>query len=77
LERLVRTSIRNAKDWKLQTLAVVTNALADMEVQNVTLFTIVKNIVMEIEIEEKAAETGMEIPEKKGPNKFLTPLDCA
>ncbi len=78
LESLIRTTIRNAKSYKLQTLAVISNALADMEIQNVTYFNIIKNIIMEIDIQDKAIEEGKEIPlSNKSLEKTLKPLDCA
>lgn len=46
LESLVRRTIRSAHEWKLQTLAVVTNALADLDIQNTTVFAIVKNVIV-------------------------------
>jgi hypothetical protein len=41
---------------------VISNALAEMEIQNTTYFNIIKNIVMEIDIQEKTFEEGKEIP---------------
>ena len=32
LDSLIRTTIRNAKSYKLQTLGVISNALAEMEI---------------------------------------------
>lgn len=49
-----------------------------MEIQNVTYFNIIKNIIMEIDIQDKAIEEGKEIPlSNKSLEKTLKPLDCA
>lgn len=54
LESLVKITIRNCKDYRLQSLAVITNALADLEVKNTTVFSIVKNVILDIESKDKA-----------------------
>ena len=61
LECLVRTTIRHAKDYGLQSLAVITNALAELEVKNTTVFSIVKNVIIDIETRDQIKE-GQEIP---------------
>jgi hypothetical protein len=58
LESLIRTTIRNAKSYKMQTIGVISNALAEMEIQNTTYFNIVKNIILENELFEKSIEAG-------------------
>ena len=78
LESLIRTTIRNAKTYKLQTIGVISNALAEMEIQNTTYFNIVKNIILENELFEKSIEAGEEVPRNVNmKEKFLKPLDCA
>ncbi len=69
-------TIRHAKDYKLQSLAVITNALADLDVQNTTVFTIVKNVIQSIDNQDK--EDMGEIPSnQRREERRLTPLDCA
>ena len=43
LESLIKISIRNIMNYKTQSIAVITNALADLEVKNTTIFSIVKS----------------------------------
>jgi hypothetical protein len=54
LESLIRITIRNAKDYNTQTLAVITKSLADMDINNQAVFTIIKNLLMQKEHEEEA-----------------------
>ena len=42
----------------MQTIGVISNALAEMEIQNTTYFNIVKNIILENELFEKSIEAG-------------------
>jgi hypothetical protein len=42
LESLVRTTIRNLSGWKVQSIAVVCNSLAELDITNPTVYTIVK-----------------------------------
>ena len=44
--KLIEQSIRRAQDFKLQTLAVIVNSLADLDVANPTLLEIVKQILL-------------------------------
>ena len=42
IEKLLKQTIRKAQDFKLQTLAVIANSLADMDVANPTFLEILK-----------------------------------
>jgi len=42
-------------------LAVITNALAELEVKNTTVFSIVKNVILDIETRDQVKE-GQEKP---------------
>jgi hypothetical protein len=62
----------------MQTIGVISNSLAEMEIQNTTYFNIVKNIILENELFEKSIEAGEEIPRNVNlKEKSLKPLDCA
>jgi len=53
LEVLLKESIRRADGFTLQTLAVVLNSFAELEIANPTLFTIAKQCIL-AKIDRKA-----------------------
>ena len=75
LEVLLKQSIKRADKFKLQTLAVVLNAYAELEIVNPTLLTIAKQTILaridrnEVTIDGEPSITG-EIPS-------LKPVDCS
>lgn len=53
IELLIKQSIKRSQDFKLQTLAVIMNSLADLDIANPTLLHIVKQILL-AKIDENA-----------------------
>jgi hypothetical protein len=55
---MIRITIRQCENWKFQTLAVVSNSLAELEVQNKTVFTIIKNKIMSLDLPDNIHRQG-------------------
>jgi ribosomal protein L25 (general stress protein Ctc) len=53
MESLIKVSIKHAQEYKLQSLAVITNSLAQLDIQNGTYFSIIKNILLKDYHEDK------------------------
>jgi hypothetical protein len=47
---MVRVIIRNCNDWRLQSIAVICNSLAELDIQNPTVFAIVKQKILKMEL---------------------------
>ena len=84
LETLIKVSIRYANYYNIQTLAVISNSLAELDIQNSTFFTILKNIIMTFEKRETEMTLGEESDPnlqkthyKHGENYDLSTMDCA
>lgn len=79
IEVLLKQTIRRAQDFKLQSLAVIANSLADLDIVNPTFLEIVKQILIEkidVKTDESIPESENMMPGKPGP-KMLAPIDCA
>lgn len=71
----MKQSIRRADQFNLQSLAVITNALADLEIVNPTLLTIVKQILLN-KIDKKALTHDGQ-PLISGDKPEVSTVDCA
>ena len=74
LESLVRRTIREVNGWRMQTIAQVSNSLADLDVQNTTIFGIIKNIIMTAEQLDNNADVD---GQQQDVRLNLNPVDCA
>jgi len=77
IELLIKQSIKRSQDFKLQTLAVIMNSLADLDIANPTLLHIVKQILL-AKIDENAPIVQVPKGKEIQPNSAqLMPKDCA
>lgn len=80
--RLIEQSIRRAQDFKMQSLAVIVNALADLDIANPTLLEVVKQILLrKIDVLSTTALSEVPAAGKHKPAmpdaSQLSPQDCA
>ena len=67
LEGLIKTTIQNASTYNIKSLAVISNSLAILEIQNTTVFKIIKNVILKDFLEGKTTNQV----------ETLEPIDCA
>ena len=72
MESLLKTVINNGTTYRLQSLAIIANALADLDVQNKTVFEMIKNVVMKEYEKSNTDEVSKEVKRTK-----VKPIDCA
>ena len=72
---LLKQSIRRADKFNLQTLAVVLNAFAELEIANPTLLTIAKQTLLSKIDRQAVTQDGQ--PLITGEKPSLSPVDCA
>ena len=81
LEKLIKQTIIKAQTFNTQTLAVVLNSLADLDIHNPTLLTISKELIIQkFDEGQLASEQGLTIegpPLNKDTKDELRPLSCA
>lgn len=46
MESLIKVTIKNCSEYKLQSLAVISNSMAQLGIQNKTFFEIVKTVLI-------------------------------
>ena len=46
MESLIKVTIQNSETYKMQTLAVIANSLAELDIKNKTVFTIIKTTIL-------------------------------
>ena len=46
LEGLIKNTIQNANEFRYQSLAVVANSLAELDIKNQTVFQIIKTVLV-------------------------------
>jgi len=75
IEVLLKQSIKRADNFSMQTLAVILNSFAELDISNATLLTISKQILLQ-KIDSKALNAhGQPLITTEKPS--LTPVDCA
>ena len=67
MESLIKVTIKNANEYKLQSLAVIANSLGQLDIKNQTIFTIIKNIILKEHLDGNT----------EGLLDKLKPIDCA
>lgn len=69
MESLIKITIQNCQDYKMKTLAVIANSLAELDIKNKTVFNIIKTTILRQHL--KGADSHEVDVEA------INPIDCA